>query len=288
MKDLGMCKDCGKPIRAFKYALTDWLCKYCYEAKFPQPGNERLSGARPKKSYLKNEESYEFLKEHLYNKPGLYKRSFQVVRDYSPLLRNFASLRHLLDFTLAVGGTTYRPGIVGCKSYFQQPNYVQLHRRCISEIKMELVNLARTHQWLFPRVTEILLFVLWDDLVDKYGKGERFSQGYLDLILEISPDEQSAVESAVVPAVPQANKDLWNYMGSNILSAAVSQGVISQLEAEVVMEVVVYDRDWFDIQEILGVATGEAFYLYETGLTKLGKWAKRNVLVLASGQIICD
>lgn len=263
MKDLGMCKECGLPIRDFKWALPDWLCRYCYDAKFPQPGNERLFGALSKKSYLKNEESYAFLKAHLYDKPGLYEPGFRLVRDYSMLLRNFSSLSHLLDF-------------------------VQTHRSCLGEIKMELVNLGRSHQWLKPRVMEILLFVLWDDLLDTYGKSERFSQGYMDLMLEISPatTELAGADAQAQPLTPTTG--VWNYQASKILSKAVSQDVISQLEAEVVMEKVVYERDYFDIQKILGVSTFEAFALYETALIKLGKWAKHSVLVLPGGQIIVD
>lgn len=283
-KNYGLCSHCADKIKPFKYALPNWLCKYCYEAKFPRRKSRFLSYSGLGKSYIRDEESYEFLKKELYDKPGLYERSFRALQDYSPLMKNFPSLKRLLDF-------------------------VRGHRRRIREIKKELVGLARTHQWLRPQVMEILLFVLWDDLRDKYGEGEGFSDGYYDLIAEtITTDytdytdylsrgtrdtdgldmEQPCSDDDTPPPVPENNKGIWNYMASKVLSEAVAKGIVSQLEAEVVMEKVVYERDFFDIQEILKVSAFEAFALYQSALSKLERWAKGNVLVLPDGEIICD
>lgn len=90
------------------------------------------------------------------------------------------------------------------------------------------------------------------------------------------------------PVVPPENKDLWNYMGSKILSKAVEKNALTRQEAEVIMEYVVYGRSFNYIGKVLGLLPEEVFNLYEQAMPKLRKWGRETILVLPDGHIICD
>jgi DNA-directed RNA polymerase specialized sigma24 family protein len=77
-------------------------------------------------------------------------------------------------------------------------------------------------------------------------------------------------------------------MGSRILATAVAKAALTQPEAEAVMERAVYERSFTYIGKVLGIPPEEALNLYEQAMPKLRKWAEQAVLVLPSGQIICD
>ncbi len=76
-------------------------------------------------------------------------------------------------------------------------------------------------------------------------------------------------EPTIPPTVPEANKDLWNYMGSPTLLEAVEGGIVSQLEAEVVMEVASYERSYHYVSLAVGVSPERVDELYQTGIGKL-------------------
>jgi hypothetical protein len=164
-KNYGICKQCGDKIVDFKYALTDWFCERCYFEKFPlrpcRDEEENLPNLFD--SHIPGEESYAFLKEQLYDKPGLYENGFREVKPFINSLQSFATLTQMRDF---------------CAS--QSRDYR-------NKLKSDLIAFARTQKVkpLFPRVIEVLMFAVWTDLVDDYGTGERFSDSYWDLINEI-------------------------------------------------------------------------------------------------------
>lgn len=103
-----------------------------------------------------------------------------------------------------------------------------------------------------------------------------------------TPSRNNRDFSAVPPVVPPENRDLWNYMGSKILRKAVEKDALTQQEAEVVMEYVVYDRSFTYIGKALGILPEEALNVYEQAMPKLRKWAEHSVLVMPGGHIICD
>jgi hypothetical protein len=116
-----------------------------------------------RRKHADNYTGYEFLLEHLYNKPKLYEVGFRKVRGYVMVLQNFITLPHLLEFISA------------------RPKDIR------DRLKRHLITLSQTHKWLRPEIIEILMFVLWDDLKEQYGTGERFSESYWDLINEMEP-----------------------------------------------------------------------------------------------------
>jgi len=95
-------------------------------------------------------------------------------------------------------------------------------------------------------------------------------------------------EPVVPPTVPPENKDLWNYMSSKILTKAVAKNALTQEEAEVIMEYVVYGRSFRYIGRVLAISPEEAFDLYEQAMPKFRQWGKETVFVLEGGGIICD
>jgi hypothetical protein len=254
---------------------------------------EHLSGKRQPEA--DEVTSYDFLKKRLYDKPQLYERSFQRIKPHLPLLGGFGSLKDL-------------------KTYLR----TQPDRSFQRTLKTDLKDLDKQHPELFGAIVEVLMFVLWDKLVEDYGTEERFADAYWDLICELKPDELTAkslpgpepgYEPTVPPAVPEANKGIpaiphkcgmscdsisggistdWNYMGSNVLSKAVEKGALTQPEAEAVMERAVYDRSFTYIGKAMGIPPEEAFNLYEQAMPKLRKWAEHAVLVMPGGYIICD
>ena len=162
--EYGICKECGKPIEFYEYTLTGlefWFCQTCYFLRWPRarkPSAETLGWA----SHIPGEESYQYLKEFLYSQPHHYERSFRTLRPFVLLLQCFETLKALLDY------------IAG--------EYDQTIRRCLKD---DLKEALAKYPHLFPETVEILTFVLWDELVEKYGRGERFSEGYWDLIREL-------------------------------------------------------------------------------------------------------
>ena len=174
----GICKECGKPIEFFEYALTGlefWFCQNCYFLRWPR-------ARKPRAEFLKwgssipGEESYEFLKENLYTRPHRYEKSFQSVRPHVILLRCFETLAHL-------------------KGYLKD-DYDRHITRCL---KADLKEAAAKYPHLFSPVIEILLFVLWDELQERYGTGEGFAQGYWELIQE--------VKNSTTPISPERFRD---------------------------------------------------------------------------------
>jgi hypothetical protein len=81
---------------------------------------------------------------------------------------------------------------------------------------------------------------------------------------------------------------IWNYMGSPILAKAVEKGVISEIEAEVVIENAVYERSYDCIFYELGITKRIAKRLYREAIPKLRKWIRASVIILEKGRIICD
>lgn len=80
----------------------------------------------------------------------------------------------------------------------------------------------------------------------------------------------------------------WNYMGSLILTNAVEKGIISPIEAEVVMEHGVYERSWNFISMELGMTPKIAINLYNGAIPKLRKWINSSVIILPRGKAIFD
>lgn len=158
----GICQECGKAIEFYEYALKGlefWFCERCYFLRWPRakkPPAEFLKW----ESFIPGQETYEFLKEHLYNQPHRYDKSFQAVRPHIILLRCFETLPHLLDYL--------------------QDDYDRHIARCL---KADLKELTLKYPHLFPEIIEILLFVLWDDLKERYGTGQGLAQGYWELIM---------------------------------------------------------------------------------------------------------
>lgn len=105
--------------------------------------------------------SYSFLKEQLYDRPEFYEAGFRVIRGYAVSFRNFADIRHLTAFAGA------------------RDESVRLR------LKSDLAALDRLQPWLRPRIVEIMMFLLWEDLVRQYGTGETFSESYWDLMMEL-------------------------------------------------------------------------------------------------------
>jgi len=166
-KDFGVCGKCGEFIRAFKWALPDWLCKRCYDERFPerrkQEEKERDRAINNLfNSHIPSEESYEFLNKNLYTQPQLYEKSFEQVKPYANALQSFQTLEQMRDFC-AGQSREYR-----------------------LRLRTELTALAHLQkgQKLFPRVIEVMLFVTWVDLVEEYGTEECFNDGYNYLIQE--------------------------------------------------------------------------------------------------------
>jgi hypothetical protein len=77
------------------------------------------------------------------------------------------------------------------------------------------------------------------------------------------------------PAVPEANKDIWNYMGSELLMDAVEGKIVSQMEAEVVMEVASYERSYHYVSRAVGISPERVIELYQDGIRKLRHWLSR-------------
>jgi len=240
--------------------------------------------------------SYEFLKTNLYDQPQLYEESFRKVREHLDSLKDFESMAQLRDFA-------------------------RTQDKAVREgLKTNLMGLDQIHNELRPAIVEVLMFVLWDELVTRYGTDEEFSECYWDLIQELehrrparrfamagggaenaeithpSPllieGTELAIESNyepdTPPPVPEENKDLWNYMGSKILRKAVEKNALTQQEAEVIMEYEVYNRSFNYIGKVLGLSQGEVFNLYEQAMPKLRRWGRKTILVFPDGAIICD
>ncbi len=58
----------------------------------------------------------------------------------------------------------------------------------------------------------------------------------------------------------------WNWMGSNILTKAVQNGVVTEMEAEAVMEQAVYERDFWFIARELAITPDQAYGLYQAAI----------------------
>lgn len=81
---------------------------------------------------------------------------------------------------------------------------------------------------------------------------------------------------------------MMNYMGSDILTKAVKKEVISEIEAEVVMENAVYERSFVYISIELHITPTIAERLYNGAIPKLRKWIDREVIIMPKGRIITD
>ena len=82
-------------------------------------------------------------------------------------------------------------------------------------------------------------------------------------------------EPALPPTVPEANKDLWNYMGSPTLLEAVEGRIVRQIEAEVVMEIASYRRSVNYTALAVGISTDRVIELYAIGIRKLRHWLSK-------------
>ncbi|MBI4713017.1 MAG: hypothetical protein HY762_06940 [Planctomycetes bacterium] len=82
--------------------------------------------------------------------------------------------------------------------------------------------------------------------------------------------------------------NLWNYMGSRILTQAVAKGIVSEMEAEVVMEYAVYDRSWHYIAIESDIPPCVAIKLYDEAIIKLRRWIDTAVIILPKGRIVSD
>ncbi len=122
-----------------------------------------------KRKHADSYTSYEFLKEHLYSKPHLYENSFWTLQGYLIVFKAFESLQHLLGFLAEQD-----------RQNKHQTDQIRLR------LRQELFRLDKAKPWLRPEIVEMLLFILWDELVEKYGREEGFSESYWDLIMELS------------------------------------------------------------------------------------------------------
>jgi hypothetical protein len=77
-------------------------------------------------------------------------------------------------------------------------------------------------------------------------------------------------------------------MGSPILAKAVEKGVISEIEAEVVMENACYGRSFIYISLELNMPIKVAKKLYAGAIPKLRLWLWSDAIILTKGKIICD
>ena len=96
------------------------------------------------------------------------------------------------------------------------------------------------------------------------------------------PEPEPAFPPVVPPrnnrdsaAASQANKDLWNYMGSPLLLEAVEDKAVSQIEAEVVMEIASYRRSVNYTVLAVGVSPERVLELYVSGILKLRRWLNK-------------
>jgi len=90
------------------------------------------------------ETSYEFITENVWDRPGLYKRSFDSVKGYVKFLQSFEDLRHLSSFLWS--------GVEGVE-------------RMRDRLGNKLRRLGRRMPLLRNAVLEILLFVHRDDII---------------------------------------------------------------------------------------------------------------------------
>ncbi|MFH1231812.1 MAG: hypothetical protein V1709_09990 [Planctomycetota bacterium] len=97
-----------------------------------------------------------------------------------------------------------------------------------------------------------------------------------------APEPEPALPPTVPPrnnrdstAVSEANKNLWDYMGSATLLEAVEGGIVSQIEAEVVMEIASYRRSVNYTALAVGISTERVIELYQAGIRKLRRWLSR-------------
>ncbi|MBI5778391.1 MAG: hypothetical protein HZA49_02925 [Planctomycetes bacterium] len=91
----------------------------------------------------------------------------------------------------------------------------------------------------------------------------------------VLPAPELEREPNMPPAVPQTNKDLWNYMGSPLLLDAVEGEVVSQQEAEVVMEIGAYRRSVNYTALAVGISPERVLELYASGILKLRRWLSK-------------
>lgn len=82
-------------------------------------------------------------------------------------------------------------------------------------------------------------------------------------------------EPAFPPVVPPENKELWNYMGSPLLLDAVEDKAVSQIEAEVVMEIASYRRSVNYTALAVGISPERVIELYQNGIIKLRRWLNK-------------
>ena len=90
------------------------------------------------------ETSYEFITENVWDRPGLYKRSFDSVKGYVKFLQSFEDLRHLSSFLWS--------GVEGVE-------------RMRDRLSNKLRRLGRRMPGLRSAILEILLFVHRDDII---------------------------------------------------------------------------------------------------------------------------
>ena len=122
--------------------------------------------------------SYEYMLEHLYSKPHLYENSFRKVKGYLMRFRAFESLEHLLEFLAEQA----------------RQNKLQTGQMRLV-LKLDLFKLDKAQRWLRPEIVEMLLFILWDELVEKYGREEGFSEAYYDLMCELEDSHQGTLRT---------------------------------------------------------------------------------------------
>ncbi|MFH1231258.1 MAG: hypothetical protein V1709_07145 [Planctomycetota bacterium] len=65
---------------------------------------------------------------------------------------------------------------------------------------------------------------------------------------------------------------LRNYMASAILTEAVRQKVVTETEADIVIDTAVYERSPWYLSRELGISPVEVVKTYERGIRKLKKW----------------
>lgn len=67
-------------------------------------------------------------------------------------------------------------------------------------------------------------------------------------------------------------KSLRNYMSSAILTEAVSQKMVTETEADIVIDTAVYKRSPWYLSRESGILPVEVVKTYERGIRKLKKW----------------
>ncbi|MBI4712331.1 MAG: hypothetical protein HY762_03370 [Planctomycetes bacterium] len=181
-KDYGICKECGQAIEEFEYAIAGlefWYCAQCYYERWPvyAPGSPDPADPFRGSCVTFGDDSYEFLKEHIYEKSYLYEKDFQAVRPYNLFLQNFETLAHLVAFM---------------EEAAKEESIIKVRQL----LKKDLEDLARRRRALRTQAITVLLFILWGELAEQYGTGVNFPDGYYQLIQDLDNNKSPFIRNS--------------------------------------------------------------------------------------------